>query len=423
MEKQEGERKTTLTFPLISKRLQLHHIQLIARGLSLPTAASAGDISVMISGRLHENNRDPSNTQVVITQSEKGEELSLQDMDGVFLRIPASECASSRTSSVSSSELSVELQNTSVLQENNGFSAEERCVEHVLSSMEQELVKARTQLLEAQEEVTSLSIKVSEYSGELLEVQRQLGLEREKVLELVQEKETLQQQLSTSELQSLKEEVKRGQDKVVQLWHTNCQQLLTHDSEMLEKDREIRVLCDRLHKAEMELATLKLERLSAGTHPRVSHSTTTNLMGPTAEGAIPTGTFTATAAPWGRDHSQYRRGKAPPIDEFTGEDRRITFDDWLPILERAATWNGWTQDELLMQLTGYLRGRALQEWKLLDSKDKTTYHSTVKTLRERLDPGNQSLAALDFRHASQRSSETVSDFLRRLEHNYQIAFG
>ena len=231
-----------MTFPLISKRLQLHHIQLIARGLSLPTVASAGDLSVMISGRLHENNRDPSNTQVVITQSEKGEELSLQDMDGVLLRIPASECASPRASSVSSSELSVELQNTSVLQENNGFSAEEHCLECVLSSMKQELVKARTQLLEAQEEVASLSIKVSEYSGELLEVQRQLGLEREKVVELVQEKETLQQQLSTSELQSLKEEVKRGQDKVVQLWHTNCQQLLTHDSEMLEKDREIRVL-------------------------------------------------------------------------------------------------------------------------------------------------------------------------------------
>ena len=146
-------------------------------------------------------------------------------------------------------------------------------------------MKARTQLLEAQEEVTSLSIKVSEYSGELLEVQRQLGLEREKVLELVQKKETLQQQLSTSELHSLKEEVKRGQVKVVQLWHTNCQQLLTHDSEMLEKDREIRVLYDRQHKAEMELATLKLERLSAGTHPSVSHSTTANLIGPAAAGA------------------------------------------------------------------------------------------------------------------------------------------
>ena len=65
-----------------------------------------------------------------------------------------------------------------------------------------------------------------------------------------------------------------------------------------------------------------------------------------------------------------------------------------------------------MQLTGYLRGRALQEWKLLDFKDKTTYHSSVKALREQLDPGNQSLATLDFRHASQRPSETVSDFLR-----------
>ena len=28
-----------------------------------------------------------------------------------------------------------------------------------------------------------------------------------------------------------------------------------------------------------------------------------------------------------------------------------------------------------MQFAGYLRGQALQEWKLLDSKDKTTCHN------------------------------------------------
>ena len=28
-----------------------------------------------------------------------------------------------------------------------------------------------------------------------------------------------------------------------------------------------------------------------------------------------------------------RRGKAPPIDEFTAQDNRVTLDDWLPILE------------------------------------------------------------------------------------------
>ena len=172
-------------------------------------------------------------------------------MNGVFLRIPAPECTSG-TPSVSSSELSVELQNVSVLQENNGFSAEEEhCLEQILSSMEQELVKVRTKLLETQEEVAHLTIKVSDYSSKLLEVRRELGLEREKVVELTQEKDTLQQQLSTSELQSLKEEVKRGQEKVVKLWHTNCQQLLTHDTEMFGKEREIKVLCDRLHKAEM----------------------------------------------------------------------------------------------------------------------------------------------------------------------------
>ena len=60
------------------------------------------------------------------------------------------------------------------------------------------------------------------------------------MVELGQEKETLQRQLSTSDLQSLKEEVKRGQDKVIELGTlANCQQLLTHDSEMLEKEREI----------------------------------------------------------------------------------------------------------------------------------------------------------------------------------------
>ena len=101
----------------------------------MPTAASASNLSVMIIGRLCENNHDPSYTQVVITQSEGCEELSLQDMDGVFLRLPASVYTSSRIPSVSSSEVSVELLNASALPENKWFSAEEHCLEHVLSSM------------------------------------------------------------------------------------------------------------------------------------------------------------------------------------------------------------------------------------------------------------------------------------------------
>lgn len=57
-----------------------------------------------------------------------------------------------------------------------------------------------------------------------------------------------------------------------------------------------------------------------------------------------------------------RRGKAPPVDSFSGETPDITFDDWLPALQRAAECNQWTDQETLIQLAGHLRGRALQEW-------------------------------------------------------------
>ena len=44
----------------------------------------------------------------------------------------------------------------------------------------------------------------------------------------------------------------------------------------------MKVLCDRLSKVEIELSTLKLERLSAGPHTSVSQPTSTNLVGPVA---------------------------------------------------------------------------------------------------------------------------------------------
>ena len=93
-----------------------------------------------------------------------------------------------------------------------------------------------------------------------------------------------------------------------------------------------------------------------------------------------------------------RRGKAPPIDPFTAEGKEIRFDDWVPTLERAANWNNWSEEEMLMQLAGHLRNTALQEWNLMSSQEKSSYHLAVATLRAWLDPGNKTLAAMDFRH-------------------------
>jgi len=77
---------------------------------------------------LREENRDPSNIQVTVTQLEEGEELCLH---GVFLKIPAEQCVSSRTSLASSSEVSDELPYSLALQRNDNFHFEGDCLEHV----------------------------------------------------------------------------------------------------------------------------------------------------------------------------------------------------------------------------------------------------------------------------------------------------
>ena len=100
-----------------------------------------------------------------------------------------------------------------------------------------------------------------------------------------------------------------------------------------------------------------------------------------------------------------RCGKAPPVEPYTGEDPQTRFEDWLPTLTRAATWNLWSDEECLMQLVGHLRGRALVEWNLLSSEEKLTFALATQSLQARLDPGNRVLAAQDFRHAIQRDDE------------------
>ena len=69
-----------------------------------------------------------------------------------------------------------------------------------------------------------------------------------------------------------------------------------------------------------------------------------------------------------------------------------------------------------MQLAGHLKGRALQEYNLPRPEEKESFESAVEALRSRLEPGSKAVAAQDFRHATQRDVESVSDFVtaRRL---------
>ena len=57
------------------------------------------------------------------------------------------------------------------------------------------------------------------------------------------------------------------------------------------------------------------------------------------------------------------------------------------------------------------------------ARRKGKLSSCYKSIKKRLDPGNQTLATLDFRHLSQKLNEPVSDFIGRLEKVFQIGFG
>ena len=111
------------------------------------------------------------------------------------------------------------------------------------------------------------------------------------------------------------------------------------------------------------------------------------------------------------------------MEQYTGESKEEQLDDWLPTLERAGQWNEWTPEELLLQLAGHLRGRALQEWNLMSTTEKSSWDKAVQALKSRLEPGARAFAAQDFRHISQAQGETVSDFLCRLERTFQLAYG
>lgn len=81
------------------------------------------------------------------------------------------------------------------------------------------------------------------------------------------------------------------------------------------------------------------------------------------------------------EHSRARKGKAP-LDAFTGANPEMHFDDWLPALQCACLWNGWSEGEELLQFADHLQGKALQECNLMSDEDKSSLTQATAALRE-----------------------------------------
>ena len=92
-------------------------------------------------------------------------------------------------------------------------------------------------------------------------------------------------------------------------------------------------------------------------------------------------------------------------------------------IQKGSDWNGWTEDDRLIQLAGHLKGRALLEWNLLPESEKEMYGLAIAALKSRLDPGSKIMAAQDFCHTSQEEDKMVGDFIHWLEQHFKRAYG
>ena len=350
------------TYSLYSKRLRSKHLQRIAGSLSLATDASAAQTRKLIEGKLVEMGRQPSDVQV-ITQGNNGDgNIFLVDETGIIKSIKGAP--------------------THV----NDDSHPDGGARSALRESDSDTRQLHSLLDEQISTVETLTAEL-QTSRRLLEEEKTSGREKD------------------SEIETLQNLLAKEKQRVKRHWREKCEQLLAHEESLEEKEAEIALLKARI----LSLTSRTTEVQAIET--------------PVTDDGVPQELTALSPREISRNVTTTRRGKAPPVEPYTGEDPNTLWEDWLPMFERAASWNGWTEQERLLQLAGHLRGKALQEWGLLNNDHKSTFARATTEMRNRLDPGSKMIAVQEFRHMAQKSKEQVTDFIRRLEQTFRRAYG
>ena len=349
-------------YSLVSKRLKAVRIQQIAEALDLPTRSSTAEARQAIKEKLTDMEYEPENVQVIIQGRGDDAMMFLVNNTGIIKTI---ECGKAACEQRGRSDARSALWGA-------------RHVEHNIES----------------------ESRFSEIEQLRLDLQSALArTEQEQAMTAQKEEQIL----------ALQGALDKEKQKSKRFWREKCEQLLTYE--------------ENLEAKEVEIALLKA-RLMTATSNRSEYADRVILSPHRVEGNASRTIMTATSLDSSTVQiSTTRRGKAPPIEPFTGEGVDILFEEWLPSFERTATWNGWSEAEKLIQLAGHLRGKALQEWSLLGGADRAVYKNVTTALKERLDPSRKALAVQDFHHLSQKHQESVADFILCLEQTFRRAYG
>ena len=399
-ERSEGERVSTESddtstkegavrskvLPLNSQRLTAALLKMIAHAMSLPTSVPADELRQLIDGKLIAMGKEPGNVQVLVTGTGRGEEHpALQGEDGIFVDTSGGGAAGVPTAEDASPGV-----------EDAGLGDGNDTLEELRSRLEIVMRENKT-----------LKEKLAARTAEGTEMTEALDEQTQRVTTLQHDLEAVEA-ASSAHIKDVTGELEREKERERSAWRLNCQQIACYDTQLNEKESEIATLNIQLEAETTRVRSREDEVLSPREAPRAVERLPSSLRG-TTDHVSPTGPIGSLGGRSVAARSAERRGKAPPVDPFNGEKPDLRLDDLLPNLERAALWNGWTDDELLLQFAGHLRGRALLEWNLLDREEKSSYKTATDALRTRLDLGGRALAAQDFRHTFQRDNELVGD--------------
>ena len=306
---EEGSVLEGATYPLNSKKLVVSLLRRLAAMLELLSEGTAATLRQLIEGKLVELEYEPRNVQVVVANADS--KLYLVNESGIL------------------------KQESEHVSREDFYTHNNNNISHVTTDIE----SLQGELREARLEVEGFRERVRERDETLAALQVELETANAGLNE------------ARAEIETLRREVKEQTVKAKRFWTQKCEQLLTHETVVEEKDAKITRLQELINNRARTTTAAAVETLS---EDNVSSEAGTVFRG--------------------------RRGKAPPVDPFKGSDPELRFEDWLPTLERAATWNGWSEDEKLMQLAGHLRGKAAREYSLLSSEEKRAFPTAVQAL-------------------------------------------
>ena len=148
---------------------------------------------------------------------------------------------------------------------------------------------------------------------------------------LLQEKARLQERIDTlteengtlhEEIRTLREALDSSKVRIKEIWKLSCGQVTEFDEVLAARDAEISQLKSQLIARRGTRATS-----SSGTSSIPDTVLVPTVIPDTVSVPTVTGSTTTREA---------RRGRAPPINLFSGEDPEIHLDDWLPSLRQAS---------------------------------------------------------------------------------------